>query len=330
MVGKAWSFISKEPAERQYGGNVGYEDQHRVLYRYDSTVANHRKVSSGDLVLIRGAGGAHGIALVETLKASQGTKTIQRCPICRSTGLKARKVTAPRWRCNNKHEFDSPLVEQMAVTLYEAGFGASYLDLDPPLSPEELKAAAPRPNDQMSMEEIQIERLEGRLLEICPKARSLVDRFAGKLTVTPIEGAPEVVPDFVGSVVDGRKAVLRQVLVRRGQAKFRDALVARYGPCCMVTGCGLLDIVEAAHIKPYRGPEDNDPANGLLLRADIHTLFDLLLLAVNPASLEISLHPRLAGLGYDHLNSTTLSVGAGKRPSPGALMEHWKLFVEQG
>lgn len=97
----------------------------------------------------------------------------------------------------------------------------------------------------------------------------------------------------------------------------------------MVTGCSLLDIVEAAHIKPYRGPEDNDPANGLLLRADIHTLFDLLLLAVKPETLEICLHPRLAGLGYDHLHSTTLSTGDGKRPSPVALEEHWKLFVQQ-
>jgi hypothetical protein len=97
----------------------------------------------------------------------------------------------------------------------------------------------------------------------------------------------------------------------------------------MVTGCPLLDIVEAAHIKPYRGPEDNDPSNGLLLRADIHTLFDLLLLSVNPDSLELWLHPRIAGLGYDHLQATKLSTGIGKHPSPAALLEHWKLSADQ-
>lgn len=183
MAGRAWSLISKDAAERQYGGNVGYDDQHRLLYRYDSTVANHKQVSAGDLILIRGSGGAYGVALIETLQTSQGIKTLQRCPTCKSTGLKIRKFTSPTWRCNNKHEFDAPLEQEVAVTMYEAGFGTSYLDVNPPLSPEELKAAALRPNDQMSMEEIALERLETKLLEACPKARPLVEQFAGKLLI---------------------------------------------------------------------------------------------------------------------------------------------------
>jgi HNH endonuclease len=42
-----------------------------------------------------------------------------------------------------------------------------------------------------------------------------------------------------------------------------------------------LDILEAAHISPYRGEEDNHPENGLLLRADLHTLFDHLNAAIH-------------------------------------------------
>jgi putative restriction endonuclease len=37
----------------------------------------------------------------------------------------------------------------------------------------------------------------------------------------------------------------------------------------------------------YRGMKDNDPSNGLLLRTDIHTLYDLNLLGIEPDSLKV-------------------------------------------
>ncbi|MEO2018753.1 MAG: HNH endonuclease signature motif containing protein [Fuerstiella sp.] len=52
-------------------------------------------------------------------------------------------------------------------------------------------------------------------------------------------------------------------------------------------------VLEAAHIRPYRRPEDNDVQNGLLLRADIHTLFDLNLLGIEPGTWQIHIHPRI-------------------------------------
>jgi hypothetical protein len=52
---------------------------------------------------------------------------------------------------------------------------------------------------------------------------------------------------------------------------------------CAVTSCDAGAALEGAHLRPYRGPESNDVTNGLLLRADIHTLFDLRLLAPDPA-----------------------------------------------
>jgi len=52
-----------------------------------------------------------------------------------------------------------------------------------------------------------------------------------------------------------------------------------------VSGCTLMEIVEAAHIKPHAEQPDDDPANGLLLRADLHTLFDLHLIGIEPDTL---------------------------------------------
>jgi hypothetical protein len=98
----------------------------------------------------------------------------------------------------------------------------------------------------------------------------------------------------IGDDIDqGRpdEVVMRAIRARRGQPAFRNALRERYGDRCLVTGCPVLDALEAAHIRPYRTEADNAPDNGLLLRADLHTLFDLDLLGIEPHSLIIRLHP---------------------------------------
>lgn len=73
---------------------------------------------------------------------------------------------------------------------------------------------------------------------------------------------------------DGRRRINRMVVLRQGQRAFRDALMDAYGRRCAITGCTIGDILEAAHISPYLGAHTNHVTNGLLLRADIHTLFD--------------------------------------------------------
>lgn len=56
---------------------------------------------------------------------------------------------------------------------------------------------------------------------------------------------------------DAREKVLREIRARRGQKQFRDALIEAYEGRCAVTGCDVLDVLEAAHITPYLGPETN-------------------------------------------------------------------------
>lgn len=73
----------------------------------------------------------------------------------------------------------------------------------------------------------------------------------------------------------------RAIKVRRGQRKFRDNLLSAYEKTCAVTGCRIEDLLEAAHIRPHAEEPNYRTANGLLLRADIHTLFDLGLLAID-------------------------------------------------
>ena len=85
---------------------------------------------------------------------------------------------------------------------------------------------------------------------------------------------------------DGRRRIIRQIAERRGQPKFRKDLVDYFGGC-VITGCKDIPALEAAHIIAYNGDETNSIYNGLLLRSDIHTLFDLSLVKINPATFAV-------------------------------------------
>jgi hypothetical protein len=113
---------------------------------------------------------------------------------------------------------------------------------------------------------------------------------------------------------DSRGLVMRQIKARRGQHLFRNALRDRYGDVCLISGCMMMDVVEAAHIKPYRGELDNHPGNGLLLRADLHTLFDLDLIGIQPAALTVRVHPKAKQAGYGCFDGAKLRC-TGAEPS---------------
>ena len=79
-----------------------------------------------------------------------------------------------------------------------------------------------------------------------------------------------------GGIEDARTRVLSSIVRRRGQPLFRKRLLKAYDRRCAFTGCAVEALLEAAHIVPYRGSDTNHIANGLLLRADLHTLFEKL------------------------------------------------------
>ena len=78
------------------------------------------------------------------------------------------------------------------------------------------------------------------------------------------------------------------------------------------------------HVVPYQGEETNRIGNGLLLRADLHTLFDLLQISVDESSMEILISKTLAGTNYEEFRGQRLMVpeDIGLRPSAAALKDH--------
>ena len=70
---------------------------------------------------------------------------------------------------------------------------------------------------------------------------------------------------------------------RLGQGAFRVLVTDLYGRRCAVTEERTLPALEAAHIRPYGDGGDHEAQNGLLLRRDIHSLFDSGYVTVTPA-----------------------------------------------
>lgn len=61
---------------------------------------------------------------------------------------------------------------------------------------------------------------------------------------------------------------------RLGQGAFRASVTSVYQHRCALTGERTLPILDAAHIRPYDQGGEHEVTNGLLLRTDIHRLFD--------------------------------------------------------
>ena len=101
------------------------------------------------------------------------------------------------------------------------------------------------------------------------------------------------------------------VLPRLGQGSFRALLTEVYGRRCAVTGERTLPVLDAAHIKPYKLFPRHELSNGLLLRSDLHRLFDDGYMTVDPVSRRIVVSRRIReefenGKDYYRLEGTVL------------------------
>lgn len=316
---RAWLLLAIQ-GKRQYAGNTGYADVHGQVYLFDNYVPNARHIQVGDVAVFRDRSGAYGFAVVQSIETNEGMKDILRCPVCHLVKIKERTTVLPRFRCRNAHEFDVPERESRKCVEYKALFGNSFITCGSVIPPMVLRGACRNFNGQLSIQQISlgilapfIDRDSQGVLQALSVSKSILADTDAELDF------------YVPSLRDSRERVLRQICARRGQKQFRDALLERYGRRCVISGCGLVDILEAAHICPYRTDEDNHATNGIILRCDLHTLFDVDLLGIDPESLTIALHPHAIGYGYDEYIGQQLRCGI-EMPSAEALSFRWEVF----
>ena len=98
----------------------------------------------------------------------------------------------------------------------------------------------------------------------------------------------KVAPDAPGNRaadfddIDSRYGEAYLTRGRLGQGAFRVLVTESYDRRCAITGERTLPVLEAAHIKPYAKQGPHRVNNGLLLRSDLHTLFDRGYITVTP------------------------------------------------
>lgn len=143
--------------------------------------------------------------------------------------------------------------------------------------------------------------------------------------INSLEKSPNIQEQFNPTdLIDARERVLTSIVQRRGQTNFRQDLLYVYESKCAISNCNVPEALEASHIIPYRGQETNKIQNGILLRADIHTLFDLRLLSIDEEKFSVIISPKLKNTYYSQYEGKVINLPNKLEfyPSKEALKKH--------
>lgn len=111
-----------------------------------------------------------------------------------------------------------------------------------------------------------------------------------RVTAVAFDRRPGLVAESQSGPMFGAPTLFRP---RLGQASFRLSVTDAYDRHCAVSGEKTLPVLQAAHIRPVAAGGLHKISNGILLRSDIHTLFDRGYVTVLPGSLEFRVSKRL-------------------------------------
>jgi putative restriction endonuclease len=135
------------------------------------------------------------------------------------------------------------------------------------------------------------------------------------------------VAEFPSAQEQPRYAPARLIKPRLGQNTFRIAVLEAYNRGCAVTGEHSLPALEASHIRPYAQNGPHEIRNGLLLRADLHRLFDTGYITLTP-ELRLEVSSRLRedyhnGRSYYPLQGTQMQIPVDSSNWPAREFVEW-------
>jgi hypothetical protein len=127
-----------------------------------------------------------------------------------------------------------------------------------------------------------------------------------------------------------REKINAQIAARQGQPEFRRKLLLAYGRRCAISGCDVEEVLEAAHVVPHSQSPTDDERNGILLRADLHTLLDKGLLGIKPSTRTVEIHPDLRQTPYRKFEGRPIQKTnpPDRRPDPKVLEQQYAWFQE--
>ncbi|WP_327156902.1 HNH endonuclease [Streptomyces tubercidicus] len=283
----AWLVLAKAESKRV---GEGYDDNPATHYSWDSTVANCATLAVGDVIALWDSEALLGVSVIETIEKGKGEKDTPYCPYCKKADVAPRKTMAPVYKCWNKPcgaEFDAPGWHHKHVTTYRSRHEAGWTDAHGVLTAQQLRELCVHPKSQLSLRELRSGDFHDALTR---------------------GGLPMDIVDNTSGLIAGghKKATIR---VRKGQPAFRKHLLTAYGDMCAFNGPTPVQVLEAAHLYSYAANGKHHKGGGLLLRRDMHRLFDLGLIAVNPANWTLDVSPDLAAYGdYTKLHGQPVTV----------------------
>ena len=292
---KSWLLLLKTE-NRVHAGNLGYEDETDSSYRWDSTVPNSDKPKRGDKILIWNGETSIGSSVIEKIVVTENQKKIiRRCPHCNVTNIRERNKKLPKFKCGDKNcrkEFGESRNETIRVKTYKSSHHLNWHSLYGRIDGKSLRSFCDQNKSQHSMRTIKWDKVLEKLTNWEKKT---------------IERSSEITNKWITSEPGGRKERLTKV--RLGQQQFRKTLIKKFGKICAFIGDTPLEALEAAHLYSYADVEKHYDCGGILLRRDLHRLFDLGLIAVNSISLKIDLLPEIKKFDqYKNLDQKKLEV----------------------
>ncbi|MFC5290706.1 HNH endonuclease [Actinokineospora guangxiensis] len=306
----AWLMLAAGD-NREHAGNDGYDDLPSEHYSWDSTVPNCAKPQVGDVIVLRDTEHLLGASVIGAIETGAATKQRWRCPSCNHASIKRRRKKLPPYVCQNKNckgTFVEPIAETISVRTYRSKHDVAWVDMHALLTAKEVNKMCVKEKSQNSIRVLDLDRFH------------LAMTAGGVLPATPIEAA-------MASVMGGHRQAF--VLARIGQAAFRKRLLQEFGDVCAFTGPAPRDVLEGAHLYSYAADGRHHDNGGLMMRRDIHRLFDLGHIAVNPDSMLIDVRSEIRRYpDYAALHGQQVRVSQGKlRPQHRSwLRKHWDTY----
>lgn len=300
---QAWLLRSVPDEEnRSAASGKVYDDALEFRYVYDSKVPNHKNVHEGDFVLIRDNSILLGSAVIRKIESYEADKVMTYCPNCGSTRITFKSDGL--WRCDGKclrrdnlkpeHRLHkNPPQKTETVQRFIAYYGDTWTEL--------IGAA-----DKDSFKDLSVPGKYNTQNSIVALDTAKVLDWLESLNTSGIHLLP--LGDAHGVPVNPRGGfTMRTVRARKGQPQFRQQLLNRFGNMCAFTGACHTAALDAAHLYSYAREGEHRVDEGLLLRKDLHKLFDSELVGVS-SSRTLLLHPGLGNTQYQSLAGARLKV----------------------
>lgn len=285
----AWLVLAKAGSKRI---SEGYDDNPATHYSWDSTVNNHAKLKVGDVIALWDATELLGLSVIEDIETGPGEKETPYCLECGKADVAPRKKKLPRFVCWNqecKHESDEVGWKRKEITTYRSRHEAGWIDARGTLTAAEVRALCVQRASQNSLRELHW------------------DDFHHALTHGGVPLPLRVIDTTQKVIAEGHGTAT--IRVRKGQPAFRKHLLEVFGEVCAFTGPAPVQALEAAHLYSYAANGKHHKGGGLLLRRDLHRLFDLGLIAVHPKTETLHLAGELKAYpDYARLDGATLTV----------------------